>query len=125
MEVAMSERYPIDVIVDLNTTHETGLPWAFLDEAPHPNGLSVAPTWWPGQDTRVRLHWWWTLTAASCMFSRSVAWSPATHRCSSDTHSRPDASGGTANQRSDAPEAQAAATCRSDTLDDHPPRAGR
>ena len=35
----MSERYPIDVIVDLNTTHETGLPWAFLDEAPHPERI--------------------------------------------------------------------------------------
>jgi hypothetical protein len=32
----MSESYPIDVIVDLNTMDETGLPWAFLDEAPHP-----------------------------------------------------------------------------------------
>ena len=37
MEVTMSEPYPIDVIVDLNTMDETGLPWAFLDQAPHPD----------------------------------------------------------------------------------------
>jgi hypothetical protein len=35
----MSEAYPIDVIVDLNTMDETGLPWAFLDRAPHPERL--------------------------------------------------------------------------------------
>jgi hypothetical protein len=33
----MSEPYPIDVIVDLNTMDETGLPWAFLDYAPRPD----------------------------------------------------------------------------------------
>lgn len=33
----MSETYRIDVIVDLNTMDETGLPWAFLDQAPHPD----------------------------------------------------------------------------------------
>jgi len=33
----MREPYPIDVIVDLNTMDETGLPWAFLDQAPHPD----------------------------------------------------------------------------------------
>ena len=26
----------VDLLVDLNTMDETGLPWAFLDEAPHP-----------------------------------------------------------------------------------------
>jgi hypothetical protein len=26
----------IDLVVDLNTMDETGLPWAFLDQAPHP-----------------------------------------------------------------------------------------
>ena len=25
----------VDLMVDLNTMDETGLPWAFLDEAPH------------------------------------------------------------------------------------------
>jgi hypothetical protein len=35
----MSEPYPIDVIVDLNTMDETGLPWAFVDQAPHPDRL--------------------------------------------------------------------------------------
>lgn len=33
----MSEPYPIDVVVDLNTMDETGLPWGFLDEAPRPD----------------------------------------------------------------------------------------
>jgi hypothetical protein len=33
----MSEPHPIDVIVDLSTMDETGLPWAFLDLAPHPD----------------------------------------------------------------------------------------
>ena len=27
----------VDLVVDLNTMDETGLPWAFLDEAPHPD----------------------------------------------------------------------------------------
>lgn len=33
----MSEPHPIDVIVDLNTMDETGLPWAFIDVARHPD----------------------------------------------------------------------------------------
>jgi hypothetical protein len=33
----MSEPYPIDVIVDLSTMDETGLPWAFVDQAPRPD----------------------------------------------------------------------------------------
>jgi len=31
----MSEQLELDLIVDLNTMDETGLPWAFLDNAPH------------------------------------------------------------------------------------------
>ena len=27
----------VDLVVDLNTMDETGLPWAFLDEAPNPD----------------------------------------------------------------------------------------
>ncbi len=27
----------VDLVVDLNTMDETGLPWAFLEEAPHPD----------------------------------------------------------------------------------------
>ena len=27
----------VDLLVDLNTMDETRLPWAFLDEAPHPD----------------------------------------------------------------------------------------
>ena len=27
----------VDLLVDLNTMDETGLPWAFLDQAPHPD----------------------------------------------------------------------------------------
>ena len=27
----------VDLVVDFNTMDETGLPWAFLDEAPHPD----------------------------------------------------------------------------------------
>ena len=27
----------VDLVVDLNTMDETGLPWAFLDKAPHPD----------------------------------------------------------------------------------------
>lgn len=32
---------PVDLEVDLNTMDETGLPWAFLDEAPDP--AKIAP----------------------------------------------------------------------------------
>lgn len=32
----MSKQRELDLVVDLNTMDETGLPWAFLDEAPHP-----------------------------------------------------------------------------------------
>jgi hypothetical protein len=35
--VTVSTLHPIDVIVDLNTMDETGLPWAFLDDAPRPD----------------------------------------------------------------------------------------
>ena len=30
------DEHAVDLLVDLNTMDETGLPWAFLDEAPHP-----------------------------------------------------------------------------------------
>lgn len=30
---------PVDLEVDLNTMDETGLPWAFLDEAPDPDRI--------------------------------------------------------------------------------------
>ena len=30
---------PVDLEVDLNTMGETGLPWAFLDEAPDPGRI--------------------------------------------------------------------------------------
>jgi hypothetical protein len=39
-EVTMSDdthHYPIDLLVDLNTMDDTGLPWAFLDHAPNPD----------------------------------------------------------------------------------------
>lgn len=32
----MSKQRELDLVVDLNTMDETGLPWAFLDGAPHP-----------------------------------------------------------------------------------------
>lgn len=35
----MDEQIELDVIVDLNTMDDTGLPWAFLDEAPHPERI--------------------------------------------------------------------------------------
>ncbi len=34
----------VDLVVDLNTMDETGLPWAFLDEAPHPGPVVPART---------------------------------------------------------------------------------
>ena len=37
----MAEPYDIELLVDLNTMDDTGLPWAFLDQAPDP-GLIVA-----------------------------------------------------------------------------------
>ena len=35
MDVERAET--VDLVVDLNTMDETGLPWAFLDEAPRPD----------------------------------------------------------------------------------------
>lgn len=35
----MNELHPIDVTVDLNTMDETGLPWAFIEDAPNPERL--------------------------------------------------------------------------------------
>ena len=32
----MSELPEIDLLIDLSTMDDTGLPWAFLDDAPHP-----------------------------------------------------------------------------------------
>lgn len=32
----MSTEAEIDLPIDLNTMDETGLPWSFLDESPHP-----------------------------------------------------------------------------------------
>ena len=35
----MTARTALDLIVDLNTMDDTGLPWAFLDRAVHPERL--------------------------------------------------------------------------------------
>ncbi|MGH9041750.1 MAG: hypothetical protein ACRDZ3_16145 [Acidimicrobiia bacterium] len=35
----MSQQIELDLIVDLNTMDDTGLPWAFLDDAIHPSRL--------------------------------------------------------------------------------------
>jgi hypothetical protein len=35
----MSSQIELDLIVDLNTMDDTGLPWAFLDDAIHPTRL--------------------------------------------------------------------------------------
>ena len=35
----MSDQRDLDLIVDLNTMDDSGLPWAFLDEAPHPERI--------------------------------------------------------------------------------------
>jgi len=32
----MHDRIEIDLPIDLNSMDDTGLPWTFLDEAPHP-----------------------------------------------------------------------------------------
>lgn len=33
----MPQRHEIELVVDLNSMDETGFPWAFLDDAPHPD----------------------------------------------------------------------------------------
>jgi hypothetical protein len=38
-EELMSDQLEVDLIVDLNTMDDSGLPWAFLDEAPHPERI--------------------------------------------------------------------------------------
>lgn len=35
----MNDQLRIDLPVDLNSMDETGLPWTFLDEAPHPEHI--------------------------------------------------------------------------------------
>ena len=35
----MSDQLELDLIVDLNTMDDSGLPWAFLDDAPHPERI--------------------------------------------------------------------------------------
>jgi hypothetical protein len=35
----MAPQIELDLIVDLNTMDDTGLPWAFLDDAVHPTRL--------------------------------------------------------------------------------------
>lgn len=35
----MAPQIELDLIVDLNTMDDTGLPWAFLDDAIHPSRL--------------------------------------------------------------------------------------
>ncbi len=32
----MKDQLDLDLVVDLNTMDDSGLPWAFLDDAPHP-----------------------------------------------------------------------------------------
>ena len=36
----MSTAIELDLVVDLNTMDETGLPWAFLDDAPDPERIT-------------------------------------------------------------------------------------
>jgi hypothetical protein len=37
----MNSEISLDLVVDLNTMDETGLPWAFLDHAVHPERVKV------------------------------------------------------------------------------------
>lgn len=39
MEPEMSDMQDLDLVVDLNTMDDSGLPWAFLDAAPDPSRI--------------------------------------------------------------------------------------